>query len=223
MKGDWESMRVNLSGVLNRLVSSTESRLNPRTETYLAGLRPSRHPHRLGFPDSVMRSVHPTVSPSTLRDNATLLSLFTLSTHNSPLKPAPPPLILHQPQKSWFCVILGQNPQKVNGISVSGPPKIGERPYPRPFHPVEFPHFLPRNRRFSTQNSHTIRQQPIKIIYLTPVLNPHSPHIITYSHTPPHLYSKVTNIPPPQPSTGFSQFNQALRPPCGNISEPHLC
>jgi len=27
--------------------------------------------------------------------------------------------------------------QKVNGISVSGPPKIGERPYPRPFHPVE--------------------------------------------------------------------------------------
>ena len=183
MKGDWESMRVNLSGVLNRLVSSTESRLNPRTETYLAGLRPSRHPHRLGFPDSVMRSVHPTVSPSTLRDNATLLSLFTLSTHNSPLKPAPPPLILHQPRKSWFCVILGQN----------------------------------------TQNSHTIRQQPIKIIYLTPVLNPHSPHIITYSHTPPHLYSKVTNIPPPQPSTGFSQFNQALRPPCGNISEPHLC
>ena len=27
--------------------------------------------------------------------------------------------------------------QKVNGISVSGPPKIGERPYPRQFHPVE--------------------------------------------------------------------------------------
>jgi len=27
--------------------------------------------------------------------------------------------------------------QKVNGISVSEPPKIGERPYPRPFHPVE--------------------------------------------------------------------------------------
>jgi len=27
--------------------------------------------------------------------------------------------------------------QKVNGISVSEPPKIGERPYPSPFHPVE--------------------------------------------------------------------------------------
>jgi len=27
--------------------------------------------------------------------------------------------------------------QKVNGISVSDTPKIGERPYPSPFHPVE--------------------------------------------------------------------------------------
>ena len=27
--------------------------------------------------------------------------------------------------------------QKVNGISVSDTPKIGERPYPNQFHPVE--------------------------------------------------------------------------------------
>ena len=27
--------------------------------------------------------------------------------------------------------------RKVNGISVSDTPKIGERPYPSPFHPVE--------------------------------------------------------------------------------------
>jgi len=31
----------------------------------------------------------------------------------------------------------GKSAQKVNGISVSKTPKIGERPYPRPFHPVE--------------------------------------------------------------------------------------
>ena len=34
-----------------------------------------------------------------------------------------------------------KNPLFLNGISVSRPPKIGERPYPRQFHPVEFARF----------------------------------------------------------------------------------
>jgi len=45
--------------------------------------------------------------------------------------------ILHQPRKSQIWVKNGKSAQKVNGISVSETPKIGERPYPRQFHPVE--------------------------------------------------------------------------------------
>jgi len=40
--------------------------------------------------------------------------------------------------------------QKVNGISVSEPPKIGERPYPSPFHPVENP---PKSGKFHVSTS----------------------------------------------------------------------
>ena len=61
------------------------------------------------------------------------------------------PLILHQPQISRFYVILAILGPKVNGISVSGPPIFGERPYPRQFHPVEFPPFL---RYFSPETCH---------------------------------------------------------------------
>ena len=39
-------------------------------------------------------------------------------------------------------MFLGQNPQNLNGISVSRPPIFGERPYPRQFHPVGFPPFF---------------------------------------------------------------------------------
>ena len=51
--------------------------------------------------------------------------------------PAEIQIILHQPRKCRKYVKIRKMGQKVNGISVSGPPKIGERPYPSPFHPVE--------------------------------------------------------------------------------------
>ena len=60
--------------------------------------------------------------------------------------PRQTPIILHQPLVSRFRVIFPLLGQILNGISVSGPPKIGERPYPRQFHPVEmtpvFEYFL---------------------------------------------------------------------------------
>ena len=187
-------MRVNISEVLNR--SST--RLNPRLKPPALSCTWLDYAHQgtLTARDSPIRPYEVSTPQCPLLPAGQRNPFITVctSTPYFTLKPTPPPLILHQPRKSWFCVILGQNPQKVNGISVSGPPFFGERPYPRPFHPVEFPHFLPRNCRFSTQDSHAIRQQPTKIIYSIPVLNPHSPHTITYSHTPPHLYSKATNI-----------------------------
>ena len=66
------------------------------------------------------------------------------------------PLILHQPQISRFYVILAILGPNLNGISVSGPPIFGERPYPRQFHPVEFtPIFVifePQNPRVESQS-----------------------------------------------------------------------
>ena len=53
--------------------------------------------------------------------------------------PRKTPSISHQPRKSKNQGKNGKMGQKVNGISVSETPKIGERPYPSPFHPVEIP------------------------------------------------------------------------------------
>jgi len=61
--------------------------------------------------------------------------------HKLNLKSSPDPrkvpTIIHQPHKSQNYVKIGFSGLKVNGISVSETPKIGERPYPRQFHPVE--------------------------------------------------------------------------------------
>ena len=72
------------------------------------------------------------------------------------------PTIIHQPHKSQNYVKIGFSGLKVNGISVSGPPFFGERPYPRQFHPVEndplFAIFHP-NRHLSAHNTHQITTQ----------------------------------------------------------------
>ena len=47
---------------------------------------------------------------------------------------------------------MEKSAQKVNGISVSETPKIGERPYPQPFHPVEITPKFSQNRSNPTQN-----------------------------------------------------------------------
>ena len=57
--------------------------------------------------------------------------------------------------------------QKVNGISVSGPPKIGERPYPKWFHPVEITPKIVENPWFQGQNS----SNTAKIIVTSPNLS----------------------------------------------------
>ena len=71
-------------------------------------------------------------------------NIFNISPATTPEYPT----ILHQPLVSRFRVIFPLLGQILNGISVSGPPKIGERPYPRQFHPVEFSLFLTRNCQF---------------------------------------------------------------------------
>jgi len=43
--------------------------------------------------------------------------------------------------------------QKVNGISVSETPKIGERPYPQPFHPVEITPKFTQNQQNNAPRS----------------------------------------------------------------------
>ena len=51
------------------------------------------------------------------------------------------PRVTHYTTPTPNFLILGDFPsftQNLNGISVSRPPKIGERPYPMQFHPVEF-------------------------------------------------------------------------------------
>ena len=53
------------------------------------------------------------------------------------LIPPPTPIISHQPLESQNYVIFTISAQILNGISVSGPPIFGERPYPSQFHPVE--------------------------------------------------------------------------------------
>ena len=50
--------------------------------------------------------------------------------------------------------------QKVNGISVSGPPKIGERPYPSPFHPVEIRGKSGQNSQNQGHKAHNSRYNP---------------------------------------------------------------
>jgi len=70
-------------------------------------------------------------------------------TRDTPTSSPPPTTILHQPQISQIYVNFGILGQNLNGISVSGPPFFGERPYPRQFHPVEmtpiFTDFPPTN------------------------------------------------------------------------------
>jgi len=53
------------------------------------------------------------------------------------LKTRKPLTILHQPLETQIWRKIRKNGQNLNGISVSETPKIGERPYPSPFHPVE--------------------------------------------------------------------------------------
>ena len=100
--------------------------------------------HLMGFalPREVSRlpqqsATHPSV-PAKLP--CTLVELYKFSLYlSSPTRGTP--TILHQPQISRFRVIFRKNLLFLNGISVSRPPKIGERPYPRQFHPVEFTRF----------------------------------------------------------------------------------
>ena len=72
-----------------------------------------------------------------LWSNATLPPPNSLLPLKPQYSPTQTPTILHQPPETWFSVIFSQNPQILNGISVSDTPIFGERPYPRQFHPVE--------------------------------------------------------------------------------------
>ena len=69
--------------------------------------------------------------------------------------------ILHQPRKSQKSGKNRKIGENLNGISVSETPKIGERPYPRPFHPVEI-----------TPNLAKIAQIPHKIHKFTAQITP---------------------------------------------------
>ena len=66
--------------------------------------------------------------------------------------------IIHQPRKCRKYVKIRKMGQKVNGISVSETPKIGERPYPSPFHPVEI---TPKISQFQgkSQGNHNYHSQ----------------------------------------------------------------
>ena len=205
-------MRVNISEVLNR--SST--RLNPRLKPPALSCTWLDYAHQgtLTARDSPIRPYEvstPTVSPSTcgatqpFYHSLHIYPIFHPKTYTTPTYTTPTPEILilrnfrPEPPKSErdFCIET---------------PIFRWTPLPTAIPSRRISPLLPRNCRFSTQNSHAARQQPIKTIYLISVLNPHSPHIATYRRTPPHLYSKATNILSPQLSTGPSQFNQALRP-----------
>ena len=187
-------MRVNISEVLNR--SST--RLNPRLKPPALSCTWLDYAHQgtLTAWDSPIRPYEVSTPQCPLLPAGQRNPFITVctSTPYFTLKPTPPPLILHQPRKSWFCVILGQNPQKVNGISVSKPPIFGERPYPRQFHPVGFSRFLPRNRWFSAPHPTHHMSTTNQDIYPTPPASSHSTghqHNIIILSRP---YTKTPNI-----------------------------
>ena len=112
------------------------------------------HPHTLRIP-------HSRFHPST-RDLSNTIGAGPHTQHSAPSypagqhkvfiiiiqKPRISPTLLHQPPESRFCAIFGQTPWNLNGISVSDTPKIGERPYPRPFHPVEMTPIFAQNSQF---------------------------------------------------------------------------
>jgi len=85
----------------------------------------------------------------------------------SDLTPRRTPSISHQPRKSRNYVKIRKMGRKVNGISVSDTPKIGERPYPSPFHPVEI-----------TPKTGQIYGNPREITAYTP----HKPNFVTLNH-----------------------------------------
>ena len=82
--------------------------------------------------------------------------------------PTPDATILHQPPEFQFQAIFPILPQNLNGISVSGPPFFGERPYPRQFHPVGFTPFFGYFCQFSTH----IRRLPYHPSPLNHICNP---------------------------------------------------
>ena len=122
---------------------------------------------------------HHTMS-KVLRSNT---SIFDKDAQLRP-KPVPPPLILHQPHKSQFRVNFRFLAQILNGISVSGPPFFGERPYPRQIHPVEntliFDNFRPKTTIYQCY------QHPPDnpVVYTTPIYHTHAPHHVI--STPNH-------------------------------------
>ena len=130
-----------------------------------------------------------------LRRNAALphtIYIFNLKI----LKFTPGPhTILHQPLVSRFPVIFPLSGQILNGISVSGPPFFGERPYPRQFHPVENPQFLTRNHQFPP----TTRTRPpfpppthqFISVYTSRINN--IKYNIPYTNTPTHHLYLVYN------------------------------
>ena len=78
----------------------------------------------------------------------------------------------------------------MNGISVSGPPKIGERPYPRQFHPVEF---TPVFEYFSSKPVSGFTSNTIQATNLTSIIPP-------IKHTqlvPPNSQISHTQVPHP--------------------------
>ena len=130
---------------------------------------------------------------------------FDLYIHNYPLPPTNIPYfpshthtILHQPPESQFWLIFRKNPRKVNGISVSGPPKIGERPYPRQFHPVGFPLFFDPGTQFSRPPAHysmvPILTTPITYSPDLNHINPCQNHINHIRQLPIHTYNNQISM-----------------------------
>ena len=107
----------------------------------------------------------PPASPGNLISCGTTQPIYYQCNQDPPRHPT----ILHQPPEFQFYVIFRVLGQKVNGISVSGPPKIGERPYPRQFHPVGF---TPVFEYFSSKPVSGFTSNTIQVTNLTSIIPP---------------------------------------------------
>ena len=95
--------------------------------------------------------------------------------------------ILHQPLVSRFWLIFRILGIILNGISVSGPPFFGERPYPRQFHPVEmtpfFAIFRPQNS--CAEPTITLKPNISPLAFNPPIILPNHQS----SHSSTNLYT----------------------------------
>ena len=134
-------------------------------------------------------------------------------------------IILHQPQISRFYVILAISGPNLNGVSVSGPPKIGERPYPRQFHPVGFPGFSAIFHPSQSPTQYTLpptsqikHQSPVMWSKHANIYHPTYPHPILPLYKPhrymsyyPTNHKVIVALSPQKPYNIHSPYRQATQ------------